>query len=158
MNLNSQPFKRLRESIELMPQFDTSPSVGEMEKLVTSSSLIIIDDDLVSVYINPETEFGNAEADENVEAILSKVGDRGIYSVVVPDVTSRLTVEARTYRNRAFDNIKIAEVFVIKELAHRILAKAYMSTAKPNIPTRIFNSESEALIWVNKLKEASKKP
>ena len=156
MNLDSTQFKALRESIELMPQNDSVTAVGEMQKLVTSSSLIIIDDDIVSVYINPETEFGNAEADENVEAILSKVGDRKIFSLIVPDTTSRITVEARTYQNKAFDEIKLGEAYVINELAHRILAKAYLTaTGKLNCPTRVFNTEAEALVWLIGLRDKS---
>lgn len=154
MNFESLQFKTLRESIELMPQSDALYSVGEMKKLVTSSSLIIIDNDIVSVYINPDTEFGNAEADENIKAILSEVGDRKVYTLLVPDVTTRITVEVRDYENKAFDEIQLAEAYVIKQLAHRILAKAYLiARGVGTCPAKVFNTEADALVWLNGLRD-----
>lgn len=139
-----------------MPTESSFVSTGDMVKLVTSTSLIIIDDDIVKAYINPETEFGNIDADENVEAVLSRIGSKKIYSLVVPDATTHITVEARSYRNEAYEKQKLGEAIVVKELAHRILAKAYIGVVgKTSCPTRIFNSESEAIDWLKSLKESN---
>ena len=55
----------------------------------------------------------------------------------------------------------LADAFVIKSLLQRILAKIYLSIAKPYVPTKFFENVEDAEAWLksldkNKLKEIHK--
>jgi len=101
-----------------------------MEKVLTSSALIIIDNDVVKTYTNPDMEYDDQAAIENVEAIWEQVKDRRIFNLIVSDPTTHVTVEARGYTHNEFEKLKVAEAIVIKTLGHRILAN-YYAQAKP---------------------------
>ena len=55
----------------------------------------------------------------------------------------------------------LADAFVIKSIFQRILAKIYMSFAKPYVPTKFFSNIQDAEVWLksldkNKLKNIHK--
>jgi hypothetical protein len=126
-----------------------------MHKVVTPSALIIIDADVMKTYLHADTEFGNQEADSNVESVWQFIKDKSIYHVIIPDPTTHITVDVKNYKNEMFVSVKRAEALVIRSLAHRILAKAFMSAGNRPYPIRIFDCESDALAWFDKLRSAS---
>lgn len=126
-----------------------------MHKVVTPSALIILDADVMKTYLHADIEFGNVEADANVESVWQFIKDEGIYHVMIPDTTTHITVAVKNYRNEQFESVKRAEALVIRSLAHRILAKAFMSARNRPYPIRIFDSESDALAWFDQLRSAS---
>lgn len=46
---------------------------------------------------------------------------------------------------------KLADAFVINSLPQKLVANFYMNFHKPFVPTRFFNSKSEALAWLRNL-------
>lgn len=125
----------------------------QLKKIVTSSALILIDDDMVKTYFHPEVEVTDESAEENFDAIWDDVKDRPYYSLVVPDMTTQISLDVRNYENDALDGLKRAEALVIRSLAHRILAKFYLKGRKDRFPTKVVDTEAEALLWFEELRE-----
>lgn len=124
-------------------------------RIVTSSALIIIDGDVITTYTNPDTEFSDESAEQNVNAIWNVIKDRTFYHLIVPDPSTHVTVEARDYSNPRFDSVKKAEAIVIKTLGHRMLAQFYVKARKGyGFPVRIFESEKDAIAWFDRLRES----
>ena len=129
--------------------FDESAPI----RIVTPSSLMIIDNDLVITYTNPDIEFSDESADQNVNAIWDIVKNRSVFHLIVPDPSTHVTVEVREYKNERFESIKKAEAIVIKTLGHRLLAQFYLKARKDkDYPVRIFESEADAREWFETLR------
>lgn len=52
---------------------------------------------------------------------------------------------------------KLADAFVINSLPQKLVANFYMNFHKPFVPTRFFNSKSEALTWLKNLELSNRK-
>lgn len=124
-----------------------------MQKVVTSSSLIVVDGDVVTSYLNPNCEFNDESARENIDAIWELIKDERVFHLLVPDPTTHVTVETKDYLNPPFEALKKGEALIIKTLAHRLLAKFYLLARKDKqYPIRIFENEKDAMDWFNTLR------
>lgn len=123
-----------------------------LKKFITSTSLIIIDNDVVRVYINADVKFDEDSARENVNLIMKEMGGAPFYHLVVPDPTAHISVSASSFQHKDFDRLKKGEAFVIQSLGHRILAQGYLKVTNRDFPVRVFNKEEEALAWFNELR------
>lgn len=69
--------------------------------------------------------------------------------LMLADDTSQSTAEARAFsasdEGRRFT---IADAMVTRNLAQRLIATLYIKINKPQIPSKIFNSEDEAIKWL----------
>ncbi len=128
-----------------------------LEKVITPSSLILIDGDVVKTYTHPDVEFGYDEAKDNVEAMWSHIENRSVFHMVAPDSTTHITMETDAYGDNRFEAIKKGEALVIKTLGHRILAKAFMQARSHKYPVRIFDCEADAIAWFDSLRKAEEK-
>lgn len=59
------------------------------------------------------------------------------------------TKEAREYSSQNVPEGRMAEAILIKSLPVRLMGKFFINFHKPNVPTQMFESESEAMIWLN---------
>ncbi len=126
---------------------------SSLEKVVTPSSLVIIDGDIVKTYTNPDDEFDEDAVTKNLEAIWNLTKDRKIFSLVAPDPSTYVSISAKTYELPKFDIICKGQAFVVKTLGHRILAQFYkIANKKKDYPVKVFDSEEKALIWFEKLR------
>lgn len=130
-----------------------SPKNCQLKKLVTSSALIMIDGDVVKTYFHPDAEVTEESAEENFEAMWDDVKDMKFYNMIVPDSTTQISIDVRSYDNQPLEDLKKAEALVIKSLAHRILAKFYLNARKHRYPTKVVDTEAEALEWFESLRE-----
>lgn len=124
-----------------------------LKKIVTSSALILIDDDMVKTYFHPDVEVTDESAKENVDAVWNDLKGRHHFSLIVPDSTTQISLDVRSYNNERFEKLKKAEALVIRTLAHRILAKFYLKARPGNYPTKVFDTEADALLWFEELRE-----
>lgn len=155
MNWEKEKINFLKSALEQDVAFDGFDEQAP-NRIVTPSSLMIIDDDLVITYTNPDTEFSDESADQNVVAIWDLIKDRSVFHLIVPDPSTHVTVEAREYRNERFESVKRAEAIVIKTLGHRLLAQFYLKArSDKNYPVRIFENEQDARDWFIQLKSES---
>jgi hypothetical protein len=130
-------------------------SLDKMKKVVTKSSLIILDGDLVTTYTHPDVEFSAESADDNYASIREDLLGRKVFHMIVPDPTTHVTLDVRSYRNEDFEDRKKGEAIVIKTLAHRLLAKFYYGIRKDRYPIRIFDTETSALEWFGTLRSTT---
>lgn len=124
-----------------------------MEKVITPTALILIDDDVVKNYLNADVEFSQESAEENVEAVWEFVKDRRVYHLVVPHASTQITMGIGEIGSERFEIKKKAEALVITTLAHRILSNAFIRARKHKYPIRTFEREQDALEWFNSLRE-----
>lgn len=127
-----------------------------MDKILTSSTLIIIDGNVVKTYTNPDTEFDELAAEENAAAIWNHLDGRRIFNLIVPDPSTHFTVDARSFKHPEFETLKIAEAIVIRTLGHRILADFRASGKNRNYPIRVFDCENNAMEWFETVKAEKK--
>lgn len=123
-----------------------------LEKVVTPTALILIDDDVVKNYLNADVEFSQQSARDNVEAIWRFVKHGKFYHLVVPDASTQVTLGIGEVGDERFEAKKKAEAIVIKTLAHRILAKAFVRARKHKYPMRVFEKEQDAIEWFDSLR------
>ena len=131
----------------------SSSNDPNMERLFTSTALIIIEDNVVKTYTNPDVEYDDKAVEENLQAIKDNMDDRKVFNLFIPDPSTHITVEAREFQDNRFERAKLAEALVIRTLGHRILANFYVKARKRKYPVRIFDSEQEALEWFESVKE-----
>ena len=70
---------------------------------------------------------------------------------VVLAITGRrtsATKEAREYSSKNTPEGRIAEAILIKSLPVRLMGKFYININKPAVPTKMFDTEAEALVWL----------
>ncbi|MCB0755470.1 MAG: hypothetical protein KDB98_07760, partial [Flavobacteriales bacterium] len=100
---------------------ENSPS-----RIVTPTSLMIVDQDVVITYTNPDVEFSGENAVQNVNAIWHLIKGKSVFHLFVPEPSTHVTVEVGSFENTRFDSVKRAEAIVIKTLGHRLLAQFYL--------------------------------
>lgn len=123
-----------------------------LKKVTTPTALILIDGDVVKTYMRPDVEFSAEASEENIEAIWDDIKDKKIFNLLLPDPSTQITVDVRTYENAGLESIKKAEAIVIKSLAHRLLAKFYLKSREGRYPTKVFDNEAQALEWFESLR------
>jgi hypothetical protein len=152
MNMENERIKLLNDALSDSNSIDgfdeNSPS-----RIVTPTSLMIVDNDLVITYTNPDIEFSGESALQNVNAIWHLIKDRSVFHLFIPEPSTHVTVEVGSFQNTRFDSVKRAEAIVIKTLGHRLLAQFYLKARKDkSFPVRIFDNEMDAKEWFNSLR------
>ncbi len=69
--------------------------------------------------------------------------------LVITGRRTSATREAREYSSSNIPEGRIAEAILIKSLSVRIMGKFFINFNKPSVPTKMFDSESEAILWLN---------
>ncbi|MBN4062137.1 MAG: hypothetical protein COA57_02190 [Flavobacteriales bacterium] len=89
------------------------------------------------------------DMDENYAVFKKLVKDKKAPFLVSFGINASITTEAReNFANKQRSQIKKAEAFVVKQLHHRLIASFHINHFKPAIPTKVFNSEEEAKLWL----------
>ena len=125
-----------------------------LEKVITPTALILVDIDVVKVYLNADVELSTEAAEENVEAIWHLVKDREVFHLVVPDSTTHVTMGVEEFGDSRFEAIKKGEAIIVKTLAHRILAGGIVQARKRKYPIKICDTEMEAIDWFDSLRKS----
>jgi hypothetical protein len=122
-----------------------------MSKLETNSfySLAKRDDGIIQITVNTDQEIDVPEIKEIIEAI-GKIGNYKKHLMLIYGSNSITpTPEARAYLAQPNANpYVIASAFMVKSLQHKLLVNAYLKVNKPDRPTKMFNSESQAIEWL----------
>lgn len=106
-------------------------------------------DGLMEVKINANVEIDVNNVLEIVGAI-KKIGEEKKYPILLIFGEYTLpTLEARNYVATAESNpYAIAEAYVIQSFTQKITGNIYLKINKPIRPTRLFNSEEDAVDWL----------
>jgi len=120
------------------------------------------DDGIIQFFYGDDVHY-NMEISQEVENEMMAVTEGVTYmSLRVAGKKSSMAIKVMQYLSRGRGCLlTLADAFVIKSLFQRILAKIYMSLAKPYVPTKFFENVEEAETWVkslnkNELKEIHK--
>lgn len=132
----------------------TSITRPVLEKVITPTALILIDDDVVKHYLNADVEFSKEDAANNLEAIWDFIKHKKVFHLIVPDSSTQVTMRAEEFADERFESIKLGEAFIIKTLAHRILANAFTRSRRRKYPVNVFENELDALDWFDSLRES----
>jgi hypothetical protein len=105
----------------------------------------------------------NVDVSQEVENTVMTVTEGETYmSLRIAGKQSSIAIKVMQYLSRGRGCLlTLADAFVIKSLLQRILAKIYLSIAKPYVPTQFFENIEDAEAWLksldkNKLKEIHK--
>ena len=124
-----------------------------LEKVITPTALILVDDDVVRTYLNADVEFSRESATDNIEAVWDLIKDRRVYHLMVPDASTQITMGMGEIGDERFEIKKKGEALVIKTLGHRILSKAFLKARKHKYPVRVFEKEQEAIDRFDSLRQ-----
>lgn len=114
----------------------------------------LYDPELVKIEIKGNTIIGALEAKGMTDQIGVLSGGKEVRVMIVADELAQFDKGAREYSaSDAGFKYTIADALVVKNLAQRLIANFYLKINKPKKPSRIFNSEEEAVKWLFSIKE-----
>jgi hypothetical protein len=117
------------------------------------SKLELLDDDIVRIVIREKDIVTAKEAGAMNDAIGELSGGKEVFVMILAEDAAQFDKSAREFSASAAGTIFTkADALVVRNLAHRILANFYISFNKPLKPSRVFNSEEEAIAWFRKFK------
>jgi hypothetical protein len=110
-----------------------------------------IKSNFLRVEINANAHVDTEMLDEARLVYEKMVDSFPVYFLTIVNDGATVSIDARNYWSTPERcNLKIAEAFVIKNLAHRLIANFVYKVQKPKHKTKFFNSEKEALNWLLK--------
>ena len=94
--------------------------------------------------------YGDIEDGKNIVSTMQKIKGPGkCLLMAIYEEDNTFSKENREYiASDAVSAIVKADALVIKGLALRIIGNGYLRINKPNRPTRLFNSATDALAWL----------
>ncbi len=122
-----------------------------LKEIVTNTiRLRLLDNGIIHYTYLPNVEVDDIQHQINHEALLKLVdSDKKHPALLDGDDFANVTPEGRRLVRELEPLIPVsARAMVIKQLGHRIAGNFYIKFHKPIIPTRIFNSHEEAIIWL----------
>jgi hypothetical protein len=106
-------------------------------------------DGIIHIHIHSDKTISTKECVEMMDVV--EVLCDGKESLIMTSVGENATIEKEA---REFSSgprglqFTIADAFIVKSLAHKLIANFYMKVNKPSKPSRAFSSEDEAIAWL----------
>ena len=90
---------------------------------------------------------------EMIEYVKEFIGEQKHTAIVDFGGNLSSTTEARNaYANSNYiKTYRLADAFLVKSVAVRIVANFFIKATKPSVNTRLFSDEAEALKWLSKM-------
>jgi len=113
------------------------------------SKLQLFDAKLVRIELFGHTLIGKKEAKEINDAIGVLSKGKEILVVMLADEIAQFDKEAMDF-SASEEGLRytIGDAMVVKSTTQRITANLYLKISKPRKPSKIFNSEKDALEWL----------
>ena len=109
-------------------------------------------DGIVEVSIQASEIFGPESVQELEREAQRFCGESPLPILVIMDEAALVDYEALRYSaNLTTEDKKLAEAYVLSNLAQRIVLNFYLRQLKPTVPTRTFSTEETAVAWLNSL-------
>jgi hypothetical protein len=130
------------------------------ETITTRTAKIWLrDDGVIQFVILPGIKIQLADAKENAAAVAQLAADQR--RPVLVDIRASLGIdhETRAYYAKA-EGVKSnsALALLVESPVTRVMANFFISINKPVIPTQLFTSEAEAVMWLKNFVEAPSSP
>jgi hypothetical protein len=125
--------------------------------LIIETNISIIEElpsGILKITIKPGVEVEKKDLEESYRVLLDLTGGKPSLFLEIFPPDGDATLEAREYfADKKRNKIKKAEAFVVKSLAHRIIAKFHLNFYKPEHAIKIFSNEQAALKWLESFLE-----
>ncbi|MEO8759800.1 MAG: hypothetical protein ABI388_02080 [Bacteroidia bacterium] len=110
------------------------------------------DDGIIQFFYGNSIHY-NAEISQEVENAVMDITKGDVYmSLRIAGKKSSIAPSVMSYLSRGRGCLlTLADAFVIQSFLQRMLAKIYLSIAKPYVPTKFFEKAEEAEAWLKSL-------
>ena len=124
--------------------------MNTLDKIKTATGNVSFHEEgIVRFEIEKTDEITLQNVKEYIEAVENLGGGRSFCNLIVMKHFVQVGDDARKYAASEESNIyTIADAFIINSIALKLVGNFYIRFNKPVRPTRIFNNEDDALIWL----------
>ncbi len=124
--------------------------MNTIDKIKTATGTVSFQEEgIVRYQIDQTDEITLQNVKEYLEAVRNLGGGKAFCNLVVMKEFIQVGDEARKYAAGEESNMyTIADAFVINSIALKLVGNFYIRYNKPVRPTRIFNNEEDALVWL----------
>lgn len=114
-----------------------------------ASTISLRSDGIIKIEIKPNTTLKLIDGQEMVKAF-AEIGDSKKYPLLfIAGDFALANAKARYYASgKEANQFTIASVFVVKNIAQKLMGNAYITFNKPITPTKILTNEDEAVKWL----------
>jgi len=112
------------------------------------STIILREDGILELHTHDDHVYEVSDVIENVEAFGKLTNHQGSPVVIIGGSFTSTSSEARKFMASA-ESLKYSkcEAFVLNSLPQRILINFYIRIDKPLVPTKVFKTKEEAILW-----------
>jgi hypothetical protein len=134
----------------------TIPQVNDLQAgNLSHSTLYKRKDGIVEVHCT-DINYGINELTEIVRATGKISGNKRILMLIISSTHSLVNAEAREYMaSHESTKYSLAEAYVVKSTAQKILVNFYLKFNKPTVPTRFFSDPKKAEQWLLSFKKTT---
>lgn len=119
------------------------------EILTNSSRISKIDDDIIRIEFKPNHLITEEDFEENYKAYFKLMDREKFFLLSIANEGSSVAPEVRKkFSTPERSSFKLAEAFVIRTLAHRLVAGFVTKIQPPSHNLKFFENEREALKWL----------
>ncbi|HET6990145.1 MAG TPA: hypothetical protein VFJ43_02430, partial [Bacteroidia bacterium] len=80
------------------------------------------------------------------------VGTKKYTVLFIPGIFASITTEARAFSaSREMNHNAIAKAILVTSTTDRLIGNFFIKINRPPAPTALFNTESEAMLWLNEM-------
>lgn len=117
--------------------------------LFSNFELQICNNKYYEIIVNNDTNFTIADLKKLV-SVQTELGGYKLPVLILCSEHASTDIELLNTLSKNINNpYSIADAFVIKSMAQKILANFYIKIYKPERPTKFFNHKEEAVTWLN---------
>ncbi len=103
----------------------------------------------LKVVLSDDAEITKEDVVEQRKIASELTGDKPHVVLAIAGRRTSATKEAREYSSNNIPQGRMAEAILIKSLPVRLMGKFFINFHKPSVPTKMFENESEAMLWLN---------
>jgi hypothetical protein len=129
-----------------------------IQKEVNCGVIRLGDDGIMYMYMREGYTVEVEDLKELVKITGELGGGKKYPNLIKGGIYTSISSEARAYSATTESNLfTLADAFVIRSMAQKLLANFYLKFDKPVSPTRFFDAEKEAIAWLKTFLPGSEK-
>ncbi|MDF1673681.1 MAG: hypothetical protein P1U41_09255 [Vicingaceae bacterium] len=124
--------------------------MSKIEKIETSAASYYIENNILFMRAKQDANFTLEVTIEGIEGRKKMQAGKKLPALIDMRLMSEVSEEAKEYsaREEVTDLYIAMAILTGKSLAANIVGNFFINFNKPNIPTKLFKSESKALAWL----------
>lgn len=126
---------------------------NHLGRIETKAGVVTLrDDGIMHYHIKRVSDFTRKDVEDLMAAAGQVGGGKKYKNIITLDAATFPDTAAREFAASEESNAyTLADAYVIKTLAHRLMARVFEKINKPVAPTAFFSTEEEAIAWLNSL-------